>query len=57
LQDIQNELVLMTDESQHARLDWVRQVTGDTNKTIEQIKAHNAAWRALCGPFEKESAP
>ena len=54
LQDILNALNFMTDESQDARLSWVREVTGDTSETIRQIKSHNAAWRALCGPYEEK---
>lgn len=31
----------------------VRNFTGDTGQTIAQIKAHNAAFHALCDPKEK----
>jgi hypothetical protein len=56
LQDIYNALNFMTDESEGARYDWLREVTGDTSETIKQIKAHNAAWRALCGPYEAKGS-
>lgn len=31
----------------------VRNYVGDTKQTIEQAKAHNAAWHSLCDPKEK----
>ena len=49
LQDVYNALNFMTDESDQAKYEWLREVTGDTSETINQIKSHNAAWRALCG--------
>jgi hypothetical protein len=50
LDDVYNELAMMSDETSQAKLSWLRAVTGDTNETIEQVKSHNAAWRALCEP-------
>ena len=49
LAEIYNTLNFMTDESEAARLDWLRAVLGDTSETIRQVKRHNAALDALCG--------
>lgn len=49
LSEIYNTLNFMTDESEEARLDWLRAVLGDTSETIRQVKRHNAAIDALCG--------
>lgn len=49
LADIYNTLNFMTDESEEARMDWLRAVLGDTSETIRQVKRHNAALDALCG--------
>lgn len=49
LAELYNTLNFMSDESEAAKLDWLRAVLGDTSGTIRQVKEHNAVFDALCG--------